>query len=67
MLTRMAELTGLTVIGYDDTYAVKPHGQQWIAKPDGTVEKGEKYPAYKDSWVHYFENLVTGNKDKEKK
>lgn len=68
MLKRMAELTGLKVIGYDDTYAVKPHGQQWIAKPGGKeVEQGVKYPAYKDSWVHYFENLVTGNKDKEKK
>jgi hypothetical protein len=67
LLTRMAELTGLQVIGYDDTYAIWPHGQQWIAKPGGKeVEQGVKYPAYKDSWVHYFENLVTGDKDKDK-
>jgi hypothetical protein len=68
LLKKMAELTGLTVIGYDDTYAIWPHGQQWIAKPGvKDVVKGEKYPAYKDSWTHYFESLVTGNKDKDKK
>jgi hypothetical protein len=55
LLQEVVKLTGCQVIGYADTYAIKPHGQQWIAKPkdDGTVtvEKGEKFTAYQDSWV----------------
>lgn len=64
LIKAISELTELVVIGYDDTYALKPHGQQWIAKPDGkgniTVEKGEKLTDYKDSWVSGAEEWVNG-------
>jgi hypothetical protein len=66
LIKKIAELTGCRVVGYDDVYAIKPHGQQWIAKPDGTVEKGEKLTAYKDSWVHRI-NIIENDNDKDKK
>ena len=67
LIRKIAELTGLKVIGYDDVYAIKPHGQQWIARPDGkgkiSVEKGEKLSHYKESWIYQiFEGDKKGKK-----
>jgi len=65
LIQRIAELTGCRVIGYDDVHAIKPHGQQWIALPDGkTVEKGVTYTPYKQSWVYRINILENNDKDK---
>ena len=45
----MAKITGHKVVAYDDWYAFTPHGQEWIASPDGSVVPGKKYPPFKGS------------------
>lgn len=36
MLKQIAILTGATVHAYTSTYAVSPHGEEWVFFPDGT-------------------------------
>ena len=45
----MAKITGHKVVAYDDSYSVTPHGQEWIASPDGSVVPGKLYPPFKGS------------------
>jgi hypothetical protein len=46
-LQEMSNVTGATVTGIDDWYAIWPHGTEWTAQPGGNgPTAGTKHPSY---------------------
>ncbi len=62
----MAKITGHKVRAYDDWIVGTPHGQEFIASPDGSVKEGTKYPAFKGTWPYYWYHGQKKDKFREK-
>ena len=48
-LIKFSQLTGANDVGYTDQYAITPHGDEYTAHPDGTVDSTGCYPPFKGS------------------
>jgi len=55
-LTTMSIALGAPVKGIDDWWAITPHGDEFIAYPDGTIEKTCSRTPYKDTWLCKIQN-----------
>lgn len=54
-------MTGVRVVGYTDWYAVRQHGNEYTAYPDGTVEKtGEHLGADESIWGWFTSDFDGG-------
>jgi hypothetical protein len=53
-LKEMSHLSGAKVIGYDDWYAINPHGFEYTATPNGMVRRTDKFRNYQGSWEKWL-------------
>ena len=57
----MAATSNSKVKGWDDWYAIKPHGKEWTAYPNGDFEQtGDTHRQFKGSWTEWFYNRRNG-------
>ena len=61
--TKVALMTDSNVVGYTDTYAVTPYGDEYTARPDGTIEKTAELGAYRDAWYQRMRIWFNGGAD----
>ena len=60
-MKRLATTLGMKVVGWDDWYAIVPHGKEWTAWPDGTLEQtGDTKKVYEGSYIQAANNLSSG-------
>ncbi len=59
----ISKALGVKVVGWTDTYAVEPHGEEFTACPDGSYNKtGDTCRKYRGSYYEWANGSFAGPK-----